>query len=138
MAIEEKTQIIQVRDTKLAAALLTVGLPLRKDPPYFKKENADGSTYLVWNFETKTKDGMFTAVELIKAWNKEEEFVEANQNHPFSMAAQAIRNYRKMVEHTHNQKPFVSYKYQNSKQIAWVVKGSDEEENCIERGMVRC
>jgi hypothetical protein len=131
------TIIIHVRNTQLAACLISIGVALRNDPPYTVKELPNGERVTTWNFEPKSRDGIHLTQELIKAWVHEPKWSEEHPTHPFTFALHALKNYRQMVEHIHSQKPWVAYLSETGVHTIWVIKGSEREQTCIDLGLER-
>lgn len=136
--IKQGDSIVYVRNTQLAAALYTIGIPLRKDPPYTKSKRVDDSLMTTWHFHPKDSEGLYDTVELMEAWKDDVEFIRNNPTHPFTYTMLSIKNYKQFVDHVHRQKPWVSYKFKNGKKTMWVIEGSEKEQGCIEKGMTRC
>jgi len=136
-AIEKGTTIIYVRNTQLAACLGAVGIPFRLDPPYTIREKEDGERITTWNFEPQSADGTLNTLELVKVWPEHVKFAEEHPLHPFTFAMIALKNYRQMVDHCINQKPFISYKSMTGEHIVWVIKDSKKDEECKELGLER-
>ena len=106
------TQIIHVRNTQLAAALLSVGVPLRRDPPYRRVRKANGAEIVTYNFFPCSPDGSISAVECIKAWHKDLDFIKANPQHPFTFAMCAVKNLHDFNEHhrVKDPEPFIAFR----------------------------
>lgn len=84
--ITEGTQIIFIQNTELAAALIAVGIELRKDPPYTYKLSPKGAKIVTWNFEAYSADGNLSTIDLVKAWKNDIEWLALNGHHPFAPA----------------------------------------------------
>lgn len=121
--ITNGTQIVQVKDKRLAAALIAVGIPLRKDPPYIQVRKKDGKRITIFHFEPYDPAREFKTTELIKAWSQDLEWIENNTLHPFTFAMVALRNYQDVLEHLKNDTPYVAFEgYKNGRKAVTLVK----------------
>lgn len=107
--ITATTSIVHVKDSKLAAALITVGVPLRKDPPYTHVLLKNGHEEFTYNFHLSTPDGEFLTRDLVKAWSEDVAFLASNPRHPFAYAMLAVKNYAQILAHQHIDRPFVAF-----------------------------
>jgi hypothetical protein len=135
--VRQGSLIVYVRNTQLAACLVAIGVRLRKDPPYTKKEMGNGDVVTTWNFEAKTPDGGINTLDMLKAWKDDVAFGEKNPTHPFTFAMHAVKNYRQMVEHVHNQQPWVAYVSETGMHTIWVIKDSAKARECVALGLSR-
>ena len=131
------TEICFVSDTRLAAALVSVGVPLRKDPPYVQVKRANGALQTVFHFYPTDEQGQLKTVELIKAWSQDIRFIEANPLHPFTFAMCALRNYQQILEHLATDKPWVQFEgKQDGKKVTLLVKeGSPKHKAATSKGL---
>jgi len=97
--------VVHVRDTKLAAALIAVGIPLRHDPPYTHIERADGQEVWTFCFYPSDQDGEVTTAECIDAWHRDLDFIAEYPLHPFSFAMAAVKNLDRLHHHMHEVDP---------------------------------
>jgi len=135
--LEPGTEVIFVGDKRLAAALIAVGVHLRKDPPYVQVIRPDGSTQTIFHFLPLDSDGVLNTTELIKAWGQDLDFIQANPLHPFTFAMCALRNYQSILEHLQNDVPWVQFEgMKDGKKVNLLVKkGSRKEEAARKRGL---
>ena len=135
--IRQGSLVVYVRNTQLAACLVSIGVKLRKDPPYTKKEMAGGDTVTTWNFEAKSSCGGINTLDMLKAWKDDVAFGEKYPTHPFTFAMHAVKNYRQMVEHVHHQSPWVAYMSETGVHTIWVIKDSSKDKECVSLGLSR-
>lgn len=82
--------VIEVRDTALAVALYTVGIPLFDETKPFKlMAYADGTRRASWKFRQQSLDGKYNTEKLCKAIKDPDAWFKANPEHPFSYALYA-------------------------------------------------
>lgn len=98
-ALKAGDTVVHVRDTKLAAALIAVGIPLRHDPPYTHIARADGKEVWTFCFYPSDQDGEVTTLECIEAWRDDLDFMKNYPLHPFSFAMAAVKNMDRLHEH---------------------------------------
>jgi hypothetical protein len=127
-----KTQIIFVRNTALAACLIAVGVRLRHDPPYVTKVEA-GKKITEWYFRPVADDGTTRTIELIRAWKKDMEFIKAQPKHPMSIAMAALKNDANLKDHINKDKYFVTFTFGSTRMS--VVEGSKKHKRCIAAGL---
>lgn len=133
------TEIVFVSDKRLAACLIAVGVPLRKDPPYLQVKRPDGSIQTVFHFLPLDAQGQLKTAELVKAWSQDLAFIEANPMHPFTFAMCAIRNYQQILEHLAKDKPWVQFKgHKDGKEVHLLVKeGSPKHQAALKKGLTQ-
>lgn len=107
--IEQGTQVICIRDYKLASLLFSVGIPLRKDPPFTHVKKKDGTEVWTYNFFPCTPDGDITAGDCIKAWKQDLVFIEENPTHPITFALAMAKNLDRFAEHARTHTPMVGF-----------------------------
>lgn len=135
-SIESGTQIIHVRDYKLAAAMMAVGIPLRRDPPFTHVEKKDGTRIITYNFFPATEEGDITASECVEAWKRDLDFIQENPEHPFTFAMCAIKNVDSFYEHKEQHTPYVGFKVRHKEigdAVLLVKKGSRKHQAAIKR-----
>lgn len=96
--LQEGHTVCIVSDKRLAAALMAMGIPLRKDVPSMTIRSADGQLRTTFYFEDKCSEGEFSTGALIAAWSKDLDFIKANPRHPFTYAIAALKNYGNILE----------------------------------------
>lgn len=129
--------IHHVRNTELAAALASIGVPLRKDPPYCQVELANGQRITTFNFEPYTKDRTLRTADLIKAWKQDLAFIQKYPQHPFTFAMAAVKNLDRFREHLKEDKPWVVYRPPAGQSRYLVKPGSKKETALIREGFKR-
>lgn len=137
--IHPKTAIYQVKDKRLAACLLAVGIRLRKDPPYLQVKTPDGVIHTTFNFLPSCDEGLLKTGDLIKAWSRDLDYISENPMHPFTFAMCAIRNYQDILEHLKNDVPYVAFSAtaDGKKATLLVKEGSRKHKAAEDRGMKR-
>lgn len=137
--IQPKTAIYQVKDKRLAACLLAVGIRLRKDPPYLQVKTPDGAILTTFNFLPSCDEGLLKTGDLIKAWSRDLDFIKENPLHPFTFAMCAIRNYQDILEHLRNDVPYVAFSVvaEGKRATLLVKEGSRKHKAAEQRGMKR-
>jgi len=128
--------VYQVQNVDLACCLLSVGIPLREDPPYVYAEMADNRKVIVWNFEKENREGDLKTGDLVKAFSEDMKFIDENPAHPFTFAMCSMKNRQKLMEHLKDSVPWVAFKGRG-KGLLLVKKGSKKEARCIAKGMTR-
>ena len=135
--IGKNTVICLVSDNGLANALISVGIPLRRDPPYVFVERKDGSQGWTFNFYPSTEDGRVTVRECTEAWRGDLEWLKKNPNHPFAYAMLATKNMVVMLEHQRKAVPYVAFRVPQERGPAatlLVKKGSKKHEAAVKKG----
>lgn len=104
-------QPLETNNTKLAAALSAVGIPLRKDNPVqlITGERKDSHCFF---FEEKSPCGEYKTSELIKAWD-DAAWHMRNPEHPFAYLKVAFENQERLTDYI-----------RRGTRIATVTKGS--------------
>jgi hypothetical protein len=126
------TEIFFTDNTKLAACLIAVGFSLRTDPAYTYEEKGDGRKAVKWLLKNKSDDGMYSAVELLKYWREDTDFLDRNPDHPFAIAMSAVKSTQAMNDHLRMQTPYVCFKF--GKRKLYVKKGSRKHQKAISEG----
>ena len=141
--IEQGTSIVIVRDDLLASAMIAVGIPLRKDPPYTHVRLANGAEQWSYNFHGVDRQGHITAKECIEGWQQDVKWTAANPMHPFAFAMQAVKNYARLREHKVTSRPFHIYAISDEDSGGditaklFVIAGSEKEKIALAKGYVR-
>lgn len=76
-------QPISLNDTRLFAALVSLGIPPVEGPTIYAGETADGTPRQTWFLEKRSTCGKYDTAELVKAWN-DQSWMEANPEHPLA------------------------------------------------------
>jgi len=131
--------IVQVRDKRLAACLIAVGIRLRKDPPYVQVRLANGEYNTTFNFLPADDAGVLKTLDMIKAWGQDLSFIAANPMHPFTFAMCAIRNYQDVLDHLRNDTPYVAFrtKVDGKRATILVKENSRKHKAATDRGLRR-
>lgn len=88
---------LETSNTKLAAALCAVGIPLRKETPVRLMAGPRGDTHCFF-FEEKSPCGDYLTAELIKAWDSKEWHLR-NPEHPFAYLKVAFENQERLTDY---------------------------------------
>lgn len=134
--LTQGTVIYQVQNLDLACCLLSVGIPLRTDPPYVHAEMKDGREILVWNFREQNPEGDMKTQDLIAAFSQDMKWIDEHPDHPFTFAMCALKNRAKLLEHIQSSTPWVAFKGRGRGMLL-VKKGSNKEARCVTKGMTR-
>ena len=136
--IKEGSSIIFVKDRELAAALIAVGIPPRKDPGYTHVKRADGSEQWTFHFYHATEDGQITTYECIEGWKGDIAWIQANPMHPFAFAMAAIKNLNKLRDLAKQDIPFVAFRVAGSEggtATLLVKEGGKKHQAAIKKGL---
>jgi NADH dehydrogenase/NADH:ubiquinone oxidoreductase subunit G len=136
--IKNRTLIHKVTDLDLASALLAVGVPLRKDPPYTAARMLNGHIAWVFNFEARTSDGKHETAKLIEAYVKDAEYIVANPEGLYTGAICALKNRSRLLEHMRKVKPWVGFQSPKGQSVILCIEGSKKHANYVARGWKRC
>ncbi len=131
------TSIYHVRNLELAVCLFSIGVPLRKDPPYTHVSLKNGEDHWTFHFESCDKQRQLKTQELIKAFTEDMAFIEKNPLHPMTFAMCALKNLESFKQHVLHDIPYVGYKAPGGTATLWVKKGSKKEANCLAKKMIR-
>jgi hypothetical protein len=88
---------LETTNTKLAAALTAVGIPLNKDCPVRLLAGGNGRNHCFF-FQEKSPCGDFITVELIKAWD-DREWHLTHPEHPFAYLKVAFENAERLTDY---------------------------------------
>jgi hypothetical protein len=135
--IERGSYIHHVRNLELAACLVSVGIKLRKDPPYTHVKLTDGTDQWTFHFEERDTEGHLKTAEMIKAFSQDMEWIEKHPVHPMTFAMCAIKNLASFKEHMLRSVGFVGFKAPNGEATLYVKDGSRKHKNCIAKGMIQ-
>lgn len=134
--VQQGTAVIHVRNLDLAVCLLSVGVLLRKDPPYTHLKLRNGEHQWVFNFNPTDSDGQFKTMDLVKSFSEDMKFISEKPNHPLTFAMCAVKNRASFKEHMAKDVPFVAFKGRGPA-ILYVKEGSKKHKNCIAKGMTQ-
>ena len=96
----------QTTNTKLAAALAALGIPLRKQDP-FRVMIGDVGERVAYFFEPVDPSGRFVTAELILAWD-DQEWHQRNPEHPFAYMKVAFSNHERLLDWIRKKIPIVA------------------------------
>jgi len=130
------TTVIYVTDDGLAAALSAVDIPFIK-PIIVRRKLASGVSSDQWLFSAKSTDGSFSTKDLIKAWNKWEEFISKNPTHPFTFAICTAKNMVRCKQIKECKQPFVSFRHPDGKSIFHVPENSKRHKEYLMHGLTQ-
>ena len=88
---------LETTNTKLAAALCAVGIPLRKDYPVRLLTGDRGDRHCFF-FESVSPCGLYKTAELILAWD-DPEWHRRNPEHPFAYLQVAFQNQERLNDY---------------------------------------
>lgn len=128
--------VIHVRNLDLAACLLSVGVALRKDPPYTHLKLENGEHQWTFNFEPKDMDGKLNTMTMVAAFKEDLKFIEDNPLHPFTFAMCALKNRQQLKQWAVKSTPFVSFKASGGA-VLYVLEGSKKHRNAVAKGMIQ-
>lgn len=128
--------VIHVRNLDLAVCLLSIGVPLRSDPPYTHHKLANGEHQWTFNFEPNDVDGKITTMDMVAAFKQDAKWIEENPLHPMTFAMCALKNREIFKKHMSKSTPYVSFRAQGGATL-FVMEDSRKHRNCIAKGMVQ-
>ncbi len=94
---------LETTNTKLAAALAAVGIPLNKTVPVRVMTGDRGDSFCFF-FESKSPCGNYETAELIKAWD-DKEWHERHPEHPFAYLKVAFENQARLTDYVRKAAP---------------------------------
>lgn len=147
--VEKGATVVHVSNSKLAACLLAVGVPLCRPPkddkenkgvpPYVRIKLKDGSTRTTYNFYPQSTDGVYSTSTLCRAWKNDLDYISDNPDCPFAASMATVKNLEKIQEHFCNNdlRPRLIYVAPSSSGKVTnlvVVEGSKKHKAAIARG----
>ena len=93
-------------NSKLAAALCALGIPLKKGDP-FRTMIGDCGERVAYFFEPMDPSGRFVTAELMLAWD-DAEWHERNPEHPFAYQKTAFSNHERLLDWLKKRIPIVA------------------------------
>jgi len=136
--IAKDSLVIHVTNIDLAICLISVGIPLRDDPPFTHIRLLNGEERFIFNFHSASEDGTENTGKLIQAFREDAKFISENPTHPFTFAMCALKNRERFREVLSKSKPWVAFRNsRGGKANLLVVEGSRKHQQCIRKGMVR-
>lgn len=135
--LQQGQAVVCVRDKRLAACLIAVGIQLRKDPPYVQISRKDGTIQTTFNFYPSDDEGVLQTTDMVGAWGQDLDFIKENPMHPFTFAMCAIRNYQDILDHLKRDTPYVAFRTKQNGRSATVMvkKGSRKHKAAENRGL---
>lgn len=89
---------LSMTDTRLFAALVSLGIPPIEGPTIFAGETLDGTPKQTWFVEKQSVCGQYNAEEMIKAWHSKE-WMAANPNHPLAYMKAFVENVNVCIDY---------------------------------------
>ena len=115
---------LETTNSKLAAALTAVGIPLKKSKPVQIMTGTKGGDRVAYFFEAKSPCGLYDTKELMLAWENEE-WHRRNPEHPFAYLKVGMQNLERLNEYCRKGTP-IAFVSRGSKVAFLSVKSSDE------------
>lgn len=100
---------LETTNTKLAAALCAVGIPLRKNVPV-RRITGDRGDQLCFFFEENSPCGLYRTGPLIKAWD-DAAWHQKNPEHPFAYLKVAFQNWERLRDYAKNSVPIAAVQH---------------------------
>jgi hypothetical protein len=135
--IAKGTVIYHVKNLDLAVCLLSIGIPMRKDPPYTHVRLTDGTSDWTFHFGHQDGQGQLKTGDMIKAFAMDMEWIHKNPMHPMTFAMCAVKNLDSFKAHMARDVPYVGFKSPGGIAVLYVKEGSQKHKNCVSKGMVR-
>lgn len=89
---------LETKNTKLAAALCSVGIPLREGENAVRLITGDSGDSHCFFFQEQSPCGHYVTAELIKAWDDPEWHIR-NPEHPFAYIKVAFENNARLTDY---------------------------------------
>lgn len=89
---------VTTTDTRLFAALVTLGIEPLEMPSVFSGETRDGQPRLTWTLATVSKCGLYRTREMVEAWHSEE-WMKNHPEHPLAYLRAFCDNVTIAVDH---------------------------------------
>ncbi len=103
MLISTKPGALETTNTKLAAALSAVGIPLNKTVPVRLLAGENGRTHCFF-FQEKSPCGDYITIDLMRAWD-DKEWHRQNPEHPFAYLKVAFDNMERLTDYVRSGTP---------------------------------
>ena len=127
------TTICYVQDDALAAALISVNIPTRKDPAVMSVLY-DGKHQYSYAFYPHSEDGLVSTKECIIAWANDLQWIKDNPEHRFAYAMAAVKNLAKLKEIKSQHTPAIAMRMDGSKATLLVKPGGPKHKAAIVKG----
>lgn len=131
------TEIIHVRNLDLAVCLVSVGVSLRKDPPYTHVRLKNGEDQWIFNFYPRSRDKVYNTLDLCAAFAQDMKWITENPQHPFTFAMVAVKNLDIFKGHMSRDVPYVAFSASGGRATLYVQEGSRKHQRCLAKGMVQ-
>jgi len=131
------TEIVHVRNLELAVCLVSVGVPLRKDPPYTHVRLSNGEDKWTFNFHPRSSDKTYNTIDLCSAFSQDMKWIAQNPQHPFTFAMVAVKNLDIFKAHMVRHVPYVAFSASGGAATLYVRENSRKHERCVAKGMVQ-
>lgn len=134
-----RVNVIQVTDLNLAIFLMSVGVNLRKDPPYKISRLKNGHLRWMFHFETMTRDGKDKTMDLVKKYIDSDKYIYDNPNTLETGAICALKNMAKLLSYVQeNVKPWVAFRPPGGNAVSYCIEGSNRHRRYVKNGWIRC
>jgi len=90
-------QPVSLNDTRLFAALVSLGITPVEGPAIFAGETADGTPRQTWFLEQRSTCGQYNTKELIAAWH-DRQWMEAHPEHPLAYMKAFSENMNRCID----------------------------------------
>jgi hypothetical protein len=115
---------LETTNSKLAAALTAVGIPLKKSKPVQIVTGGKGPDRVAYFFEAKSPCGAYDTKELMLAWENDE-WHARNPEHPFAYLKVGMQNLDRLNEYCRKGTP-IAYVQRGSKIAFLSLNASDD------------
>lgn len=144
---QKGTAICHVRNTLLAAGLLSMGIPLRDDPAFTHIKNKAGREIFTYNFHPGDPLGRFNTSQLIGWWRRDLDFIASEERkesadpsyviHPWARVLTALQNYKELLEGQAVNIPWIPFGYMSSQgpMQLLVKEGTRKHQAALKRGL---
>lgn len=136
--IQGSTQLVEVRDSVVAAALRAVDIPFfNPERPSTLLAFADGRRVPAWRFKGTSVDGKLSTAPLAKAAAEHPyDWIAANPDHPFAYALSAALRTAQFLEAEQTKRAMVGFRLADGK-LMFVFEGSRKAEALKAKGAVQ-
>lgn len=146
---EQGTAICHVRNTRLAAGLIAMGVPTWKLKPHSHVKNKQGREVHTYNFMPSSSDGKYSTTELIAKWKRSVEFIaEENRKeeadpeytiHPWARIVAALQAYEELLTGQNTSVPLIPFGYMSAQGPVQFLaqEGSKRYKKAIQEGLTQ-
>lgn len=108
LTFTQSAPLEETRNTMLAAALVTLGIPLAESSGGGLVTGdgiiAPGGS-ITWCFEPVSSDGRYRTSEMMNLWTNREWLTNPENDHPLAYIACAMHNYKRLLDHVKQSVP---------------------------------